>query len=148
MLEDLEMNKLLNLLMKISIRSRNLVKSQVSQLRFLILWLQVSMVINSSKKDLLLPCLVEFQRILEENIKLEETSTCFFLETQELPSPNSSNMWSKFSQEWFTLLVKEQVPSVLPLVFTETQSLKSGFLKQEHLYSLIKVCASSMSSIR
>lgn len=131
---DSETSKSLNLPTRISIRSKSSVENQESPRKSLIPLLQVSTGITSSRKVLPLLCLVVSQKILVESIKSEETSICSFWETQELRSLNSWSMWSKSSQELCTRLVREQVPWVLLLVFTETQYPKSGSLRLEPSY--------------
>jgi hypothetical protein len=76
MLEDSVTKILSKLLMRTKPLSRNSPKKQIFNKNSLILLPQVFMDINSSREALLSLCLVVFQKISEESIELEVTSTC------------------------------------------------------------------------
>ena len=76
MSEDSVMKILSKLLMRTKQLSKNSQKNQMFNKNSSILLLQVFMDINSSRKALLSQCLVVFQKISEESIESEETSTC------------------------------------------------------------------------
>jgi hypothetical protein len=76
MLEDSVTKILSKLLMRTKPLSRNSPKKQIFNKNSSILLPQVFMDINSSREALLSLCLVVFQKISEESIELEVTSTC------------------------------------------------------------------------